>query len=358
MSKRYYPNNNYHLPNTVECHIDTLVVYMASLLFKQEFIVDPQKAYNRILISDVNAGSNVGLGDAVQFMKKMNDHFPFAVYNVGEPTRADWGNTAPVAVYQLLYVPELDAYVRAYPMTIETQWIAFFTDSLDHRRAYTLLGSEDSALIRLFTPAKWGDREVTLPMDLKYEFSKGNLAGEFEQHLVQGRIWDVVFNITLRYYEYIIDDPEDSSRDQIGIYPPQSKVGKVDDVIVRLFTQFGATKFISKLEEEVSVPNPLGIVYTYPASGAVSIPLGSEVSITFDSPVDPKTVVDSIIVEPYIESDIYYNVDYTIVNIHNRAASGFEPYKKYSVTVTKDLKNGLNKGLVNDFTFSFKTAKT
>ncbi len=160
------PTANPNVPNTFECHADSVIVYMASLLFAEEFLQNPQKAYNRILISDVNAGANVALGDAIQFMKTMNNNFPFVVYNVGEPVRSSYGTTAPVAVYQLLYVPELDCYVRAYPVEVPIQMIAFFTDSLDHRVAYTKLGSEESALIRLYTPVMCGEKhEAILPFD-------------------------------------------------------------------------------------------------------------------------------------------------------------------------------------------------
>lgn len=358
MSENYYDSPNRNHPDIVQSHVDTILVYLSSLLFPKEFIVDPQKAYNRLLISDINAGVNVSLGDAVQYFKQMNNHFPFIAYNVGDPAPADdYGFPSAHTVNGLLYCAELDAYIRAFPMKIELQLVAFYTDSLDANIAMSILAGDSVSLTRVYTPALFDDIEVKLPVDITYLFSKSYLNKEFEQHIGLGRIWDVVFSIELRYMDYIFDElplvNTDNIKDLAGIYPTQLKVGKVDDLVLRLFKQFGARVGDSILDSETSVPDDLQVVSVSPINGKTGVSRGSEIAVTVNNKVKPETVVSAITIEPYVDFKVYYNVSYTIINIKNNAVSGFSPGTEYTVTIDTSLLDENSKHLAVPYVFSF-----
>jgi len=360
MSENYYPSPNRNYPDLVQSHVDTIIVYVASILFPNEFITDPKKAYNRILISDVNAGTNISLGDAVQYFKTMNDHFPFVAYNVGDPAPADdYGFPSAHTVNGILYSPELDAYVRTFPMKLELQFIAFYADSLDANKAMTILAADSVALSRLYTPALLDDIEVTLPIDLTYLFSKASLNKEFEQHVGFGRIWDVIFSIEIRYMDFIIDElplvGTNIVKDLAGVYPTQIKVGKVDDLVFRLFKQYGARIGDSILDSETSVPDDLRVVSTSPINNKTGVSLTSEIAVTVNNKVKPETVVSSIKIEPYVDFKVYYNINYTIINIKNNAVSGFSSKTTYTVTIDESLLDENSKHLEEPYVFSFTT---
>lgn len=358
MGQNYYEHPNRNLPDVVQCHVDSLVVYMASILFPQEFLNNPQAAYNRVLISDVNAGTNVSLGDAIEYFRQMNDNLPFVAYNVGDPQPSSWGNIAPVSTAGLLYCEELNAYIRAYPMELELDFVAFFGDALDQRRAYTILGSESSAITRLFTPVLFDDIEVKLPIDLNYDFSKGSLSGEFEQAFL-GRIWDIIFKITIRYYEYIIDEvPTPDSiniKDETGLYPSQARVAPVENIILRLFSQYGAKVNDSILLDQKESLDPLKIISVTPKNNAKNITTSSLIELDLNRSVNPNSVIDSIEVNPDFEKTIYYNNDYTKIIIKNTAVSGLQSYTTYEVEVKQSLIDGNDISLESDYKFSFKT---
>lgn len=359
--KNYYNHPNRNLPDIIQCHVDSIIVYLAATLFTKEFIQDPQKAYNRILISDVNAGSNVSIGDAIEFMNSMHDLYPFVVYNVGDSVPSQWGNIAPVALIEQIFIPELNAYMRAFPMEIELDFVAFFNDSLDYRRAYTILGGEDAVPPRLYTPALFDDKEVFLPIDLKYEFNGSNLSKEFEQKIL-GRIWDLVFKITFRYYEYIIDElplvGNVNVKDLTGIFPEQKRIAPVENILFRLFSQYKKEYKPITIEESFS-PKELKVVKTMPKNEDENVNVNSIIQIEFNKPIRPNSFETNLEISPYLyDKNIYYNINYTIANIENLAPGGFLPNTVYEIKIKKDLLDENGVCLGNDFVFSFKTENT
>jgi len=356
--QNYYDHPNKNIPNVVESHVESLIIYVSAILFPTEFIQDPQKAYNRILVSDVNAGSNVNLGDAIEWFRSMSDYFPFVAYApLGFQLPNDYGNIASTAI-GLIYIEELNAYVRAYPTTLEVQFVAFFSDSLDHRRAMTLLGAESSKLTRLYTPMLIDNVEVEFPITLTFQFDKGDLTSEFETYLSQGRIWNIPFTITVRYYEYIFDElllPGDSSvYDNTTVIRKPPVVSKVDDIIIRLYNQITSNRQESILVKEFSPVETPTIVSTSPSKDSINVPLNSEISIQFSKSIQPSTV-SSIKIEPYTESEFYFNTSETTVNFDPVSASGLETNTTYKVTVPLEVKDRDGLSLESEYVFSFKT---
>lgn len=362
MGENYYEHPNRNLPDIVQCHVENLIYYIAVLFFKQEFIEDPQKAANRILISDVNAGSDISLGDAMEYFRTMFDYLPFVVYNPGMslPPR-DYGKSASHTL-SLQYIEELNSYIRAFPMELEVQFVAFFNDALDHRRAIQLLSGDEAVLTRLLTPVMFDNKEVKLPMTLTFELDKGDLAGEFEQYLVKNRIWNFPFTIKCRYYEYILDDilskEEYDKLDPDYIYQLNkagaSRVSKVDDLLIRIWSRYNKNNPVLLYSE--TIPDTLKITSTYPKNNQTGVSKQSNIDITFSSPVMEKTItVDSVKIKPFIEVETYFDITNTILTLHSIAASGMLPNTKYEVIVDISVKDGNNQSLEQEYSFTFKT---
>lgn len=348
----YYEFPNSKFPSVVEYHIDNILLYISSLIFYKDFVIDPQKAYNRILISDVNAGANVSIGDAIQFMKSMNGQFPFAVYNITDWKESEYGKSAPVTNYQLLYVPEIDSYVRAYPMEVETMWIVFYTDANDYRLALTMLGGENSTLGRLFTKINFFNVEVNLPTDLYFEFSKGSYYNEFEQYLQFGKIFDITFSLRFRYYEYILDGVQvDDIRKIIKIRGEYYPISKVDNFIFRLFNNESTDDPLA----EVTIENRLEIQYTDPSNNLNNVPLDKEITIKFNKAINPENISEYVIINPSFDMNIYYNTNYDMLHIRVVDNGFLLPNTKYTVKLKKDIKDWLGVTLLDDYEFSFYT---
>lgn len=360
MAENYYEHPNRNLPDIVQCHLENLIYYIAVMLFKQEFIENPQKAANRILISDVNAGSDISLGDAMEYFKTQFDYLPFVVYNPGMslPPR-DYGKSSSHTL-ALQYVEELNCYLRAYPMELEVQFVAFFNDALDHRRAIQLLGGEEAVLTRLKTPMKFDNLEVNLDVTLTFEFDKGDLHGEFEQYLIKNRIWNFPFTVKVRYYEYILDDilsiDEINKLDKDYLYQlnKSGRVSKVENLLVRIWQNYN--KFNSILLGSKTVPNPLQIISTSPKNNQTKVNQITNINITFSEPIDEKTVtIESVKIEPFIECNYYFDINYKILTLNPIAASGLLPSTEYTITIDKSVKDWNNQSLETEYKFLFKT---
>ena len=356
MAENYYIEPNRNIPNVFESHVATVIDHVAATLFTNEFIKDKQKAYNRILLSDVNSGNTVSIGDAYQFFESMNDNYPFVAYNIGQVSiPSDYGVSQSHTIGNQ-YIEELNAYVRTYPMDFEIQFVAFYNDSLDNRKAMALIQSNAFGLTRLFSKVMFDDIEIRLPLTLKTQVDKGELQYELEQYLIQNRIWNFNFTYTGRYYEYLFDEiitPNSSEKtlyDVTDIYNENEYVQQVDTIEVNTF---GETKDVV-LDSKV-VPDELKVLSVFPLNNSINVSLGSTISITFNKAIVPNSFIESFILNPDIDYEIYYSVDYKIANIKPISILGFDSKKTYKIILTKDLKDLDNISLNEDYNFLFTT---
>lgn len=363
MGENYYEHPNRNLPDIVQCHVENIIYYLAAMLFKQEFIIDPKKAANRILISDVNSGSDISLGDAMEYFRSQFDYIPFVVYNVGTslPPR-DYGKSASHSL-ALQYIPELNCYLRAFPMEFEVQVVAFYNDALDHRRAIQTMGGEEAILTRLNTPMLFDNKEVNLPITLTFELDKGDLMGEFEQYLIKNRIWNFPFVIKCRYYEYILDDilsnEEYNQLDPDYIYQlnkgGKSRIAKVNDLLLRIWGNYNKNNPV--LLSSSYIPNPLTITSTTPKDQQKNVNKQSNIDITFSAPIQENTINStSVKVEPFFEVETYFDITSTILTLSPIAASGMLPNTEYSITIDTSVKDHNKQSLVENYSFTFKTS--
>lgn len=356
MAENYYIEPNRNLPNIFECHVGTVIDHVASTLFTNEFIKNKNDAYNRILLSDVNSGNNVSIGDSYQFFQSMQGKYPFVAYNIGQVTvPSDYGVSQSHTI-GIQYLEELNAYVKAYPMDFEIQFIAFFNDSLDNRKAMALIQSQAFGLTRLYTKAMFDTVEVTLPVTLKIQIDKGELQYELEQYLIQNRIWNFNFTYTCRYYEYLFDEIiypgyEKTIYDVTDIYGNKPKyVQQVDTIEINTIKSDTGNSL-----DSVNVPETIQVLSSNPKNSDTNFIRTLPISITFNKSIVPSSFIKAFSLFPDIEYDIYYSVDYKIANIKPTSNTGFDSNKIYTVTITTELLDGDLISLQNEYSFSFTT---
>lgn len=328
----YDDEQDLRYPPIVEAIVLRTLLYFAEVLYNKLWVVDPQLAMNRILISDVEAGSNVAIGDAIDAFRSINHQFPFTAYNVGEfEMRTDSFNNQTLAL-GLSYYPEIGSKARAYPAKFRMQFVSFFNTALDHKTAQTILGSESSSLTRLYAPIMFGNTEVSIPFDVNFEIANGSLAGQFEEYLVQNRIWDLVHNVEILYHEYILDTVT---------------IGQVDNMYVSLGLEADVRQ--KAVFGTVQIPNPPIISSTSPLDNAISVPVNSAISITFSELMQYNTV--SVSIYPQISySKSWVNKTLTITPWTNLTAS-----TEYTITVKAGALTAEDQPLADDYVFNFFT---
>jgi len=360
MAENYYTEPNRNIPNVFESHVGTIIDHVAATLFTSEFLIDRNKAYNRILLSDTNSGNTINLGDAYQFFKGMNDHYPFVAYNIGNVSiPSDYGISQSHTI-GVQYLEELNAYVKTYPMDFEIQFIAFFNDSLDNRKAMALMQSQAFSLNRLYSKVMFDDVEVKLPITLKIQIDKGELQYELEQYLIQNRIWNFNFTYTGRYYEYLFQDintPDTTDKtiyDVLDIYGNNIGINKKVQVVdtIELNTLRSDTK--SNLDT-VNSPEINSILSVFPNDNSTNVNRTSIISITFSKSIVPESFVNSFTIFPDIDYDIYYSNDYKIANIKPFNDTGFAANKTYECTIGTNVLDVDFLPLSSNYKFSFTT---
>ena len=298
----------------------------------------------------------------MEYFRTSFDYLPFVVYNPGMslPPR-DYGKSASHTL-ALQYIEELDSYLRAFPMELEVQFVAFFNTAVDHRRAVQLLSGDEAVLTRLTTPMLFDNQEVKLPMTLTFELDKGDLLGEFEQYLVKNRIWNFPFTVKCRYYEYILDDilsEEDYNKlDPDYIYQLNKaglgRVSKVDDLLIRIWNNYNKNNPVLLFSQ--SIPNPLSVISTTPTDKKTGVNKQSNIDIIFSEAINQKTITtDSIKIEPFIEVETYFDITNKILTLHPIAASGMLPNTDYTITIDTSVKDSNEQSLEKNYSFSFKT---
>jgi hypothetical protein len=356
MAENYYPEPSKYNPNIVEAHVATIIDYVASVIFPYEYIVDKQKAWNRILLSDAGSGSNVALGDAYQFFKSMNDFFPFAVYNVGNSTLFEEYGNVKTLNSGFIYNEQLECYIYSYPAEFEMQFVVFFNDALDHRKAYAKSMLDQSAYTQIISPILINETEFQLPLRLNIQLDKGDLASELEQYLIQNRIWNYNFTITALYSEFVLEEPNFLGSTVARYLSPRnidrSKSSQIDSIETSYNNNLNNSQ--GTLISSVVSPDTLKVLSVSPIDGTEGFSRTGIIEINFNKPIRPDSVKSGILIYPVVDLEYFYNVDYTTVNIQAWNPTGF-PSNGYKVTVNLELKDIDDLAMENPYVFDFTT---
>lgn len=339
MGARYYQNKD-ELPELIRAIDDRIAVYICSILYPDEPI---EQALDRYILSDIGAGATISLGDSIEHYLGTNVEFPFTGYNFGEISPLDDGKNT-LALSGKVYDPVSNSLVKTKPMQLEMLMVTFFGGESsygDYIIANKLLHEQADALIRLWVPIILNGTPVQIPITIEMEITRGNYTAEFEQHMELGDINDVVHNLTIRYFDFILDI---------------DNVAAIDDIHV----------FISMLDEDdlsqsilldnFTLPDQPKINSTSPNNGDTDIDPDhniSNISVQFNVPMNKEKVRDAFTITPYVNGDFVWNDNEDQV-IYD-TVENFQPNTEYFITINKNAQSIYSGTLDDHYTFGFTT---
>lgn len=135
MAKRYYFDLP-ECPSMVLALAERLITYVVDITYKAEFLIDPQTAINRVILSDIDAGEGISVGDSVDRFRRTDAKFPFTAYNINDKDLLT-DMMSHSAKSGAEFVEEVESFVRTWPMELEFPMVSFFSRADDFEIART-----------------------------------------------------------------------------------------------------------------------------------------------------------------------------------------------------------------------------
>lgn len=297
----------------------------------------------RLVISDVQAGGNIMIGDSVRDFLTTQAKFPFTAYGIGENVEAtDWKN---FTAYNNAYEPSLGCYIKALPMEFEIYFVSFFNTGVDYARAMTLLTDNKAYVTRFLAPIMIAGKMYYTYCNLQLEMVKGEFAGAYEQHLTQNRIWDIAHTGVVRYTDLFLTGitpwGESGLIDEPRIYP-------VDDFFIN----------IRRVEDRELIAGPYATHYkptvqvTIPGDGEQNIAVNAPVKICFSNKMNTASVQTAFGILPVVSGDFSWESNDTVLVFTPTAPLANNTTFTVSLAETALALNG---EALDEFEFTFKT---
>ena len=332
MAKHFYPDN-IKFPKMELALVQRVLIYIAQVLYEEEYNADPQAALARLVLSDVDAGEDVMVGDSVEKFKTTSGKFPFTAYAFNESTeRSDMlSQTAKGGIF---FCPEADNYIRSFPMELEIPMFSFFTTGQDYFQARSLLHRENVGLTRLRVPIIINGVDTSFPIDISYDISKGSYASSFEEYLRVNRIWNIRHDVTVLFHDFMIDS------DMITL---------VDNMVMTLASQDDEGQPVNG--ETPTIPELPVVIAASPTDGEQNVSVSSNIEIHFSKPMNESSVFVSV--HPFISTDKEWNANSTILTL--KPISPLSNLTTYQFVLGSSASDGFGLHLTEDFIFSFTT---
>lgn len=329
---------------------------VASLLYKQDNPKNETEASARLVFTDPTV--EMGGRAIIEYTKNANVKWPFTAYKMGEimldPTKLNG-----LATYHNFFSPEIGEFVSAKPYTMQILFTSFFNTALDYQTAIKLLNDYSSMLIRLSVPITLNGKTLYFPIDAKVEeVTKGQYAYEFQQFLATGKIYDIIHNFKVKFFDFIIGsqvaDEYYSTTPVPGIYSGTSrKWAPITDMYISMFG------YVNNITEAYTidtdhVPTPLEIVSLTPRDGASGVVSSGAISVTFNQPILEETFTDSFTCWPPVLFDFSYTLSGTVATVSPRY--GYGSGVTYSCEILNTLRDARGGAYASGtISFSFTT---
>ena len=322
MPKNYYPDSN-RFPKIELALVERVLIYVAHLLYEDEYNSDPQLALKRLVLSDVESGQDVMIGDSIEEFKNTQGQFPFTAYALSESIeRTDLLNHTAKGGF--IFCKEAHNYVRSFPMELEIPMFTFFNTGEDYFQARSLLHRENVGLTRLRVPIQINGVDTDFPIDIEQAIGKGAYAASFEEYLRVNRIWDIRHDITVLFHDFMIDD---------------QVISLVDNMVMTL---------AGKISTLPDLPRILEVV---PADKSIDVPVDVSVQIRFSKPINESSVDISLKPEALFYRS--WSSDSTMLTLTN--LSNFKPNTVYEVVIAEGAFDAFGLHLSENFHFTFTT---
>lgn len=347
MPVKYY-KDSYHYPYAAKAILDTLLYYMANLLYPDEDYVT-QSSKRMIRADFVNAGEEQALRRCIDTFKDNQVKFPFTAYAIDED------NLMPEVMshYQVsgnYYSNTLGVYVKFIPVSITFPMMSFFNTASDYWRACQIMMNDFASVTRINVPIQFRTSDTgtiistSFPVNLNYDVTKGSKAFAFDEHIRIGDIFNISHTITVQgaYIEFNMG----KGGEVLVPYPVDSI-----EVYVRLIEQNGLNNTVL-LSTETNYPTPL-VTTTAPTEGETDFDVDSPIIINFNTSMNEDSVLNSLDVVPWFDYRLAWDVDSKQLVID--PTSSLANNTEYEITINNNAKSYVDQNLEEDFVLTFTT---
>jgi len=332
MPATYYTHPTAKYPETVLAILERLRLYYCTLFFPDELYATSK---DRFILTDITP--NMALRGSVNMFKISNAKFPFTAYSIGD-FEEDTQRMNSFAKTSNYYSSIHSALIHASPIIQTFPMISFFSTNKDYDRAKIILLKEKSLPIKLTVPITINGTLTSFTILVDFDVARGSYAGEFEQQLVAGNLYDLVHTTRVHYHQLVLN----------------TTIHAVDDIIVSLRdldSKEKATKTI--LSTWPTIPSTPIISSTDPADEATNVDVASSIIINFNVAMNETSVEDALGIVPPVDADLLWNTASTqlVVDLYTNMVSG----TAYVVTVEDTARSGEEIPIEEDYTFEFTT---
>lgn len=337
MSLSYYQESE-NFPKILKAASERVLIYTVRTLYPNEAnssLINTLK--NRIVLANIEAGNDVVIGDAIDNFKKTNLDYPWTAYNVKDSdyNEEEFNHAAKAG---FTYCSDVGKYVSTWPKFGQMSLITFFSKADDHQRARTILDNQSVSLTRLTFPILINGVEYFVPIDIGFEISNGSYATQFEEYLRVNRIWDLVHNIEIKYYDFYLEDVT---------------VGLVDNMVLRIGDTDDKGNALPNTDV-ITADSAPEVISTSPEDESINVSIDATIKVTFINKMDEDSVLDAFSTIPVISGEMLWNDEGTEFNfIPNEQ---LDPETLYTITISTTAVNAIqHKPLPQDYVFDFTT---
>lgn len=360
----YYDKTDYRYPYTAKAILDTLLFYIASVLYPDEDY-ETQSKKRMILTDFVNAGDEQAVQKSIDRFKNNQANIPFTGYAIDENTILQelMGNYQVSGNY---YSDALGMYVKYIPISFSFPMITFYATAYDYWRANQYLQDDLALPTRIFIPMTFKkgsavDAEtvtVTFPANLDLEITKGSLAFSFSEYLRVGRLYPIQHNITISSAFIKFDKKKTNiiqTEDGTGIKLDSGDlvVYPIDKMYMNMYTITTGNIEQAILEDTVENYTTPIVLTTAPEEGEIEFDIDSPIIINFNVGMDEDSVIANLDIVPFFEKDIVWDV--TSKQLIIDPVDSLEIETEYTILINNNAKSSNDQNLEDDFILTFTT---
>lgn len=327
MPNPYYTFPAPKYPPVTLAVLEAVRLYICTRLYPTELYANAQQ---RFILADI--GSNFTLREGIHQSKITNLSLPFTAYNVTDMEEVS-ETFNMFATTQNYYSSILNCKIYARPVKLSIPMVTFFPTAKDYDRARTIFVQDNAAKSLTEVPITINGVLTSIPAVLNFELSKGSYAMEFEQQLVAGDISDLVHNVTVYYYELIVD----------------ADVSPVDDIVVSM----GILESERASMEAYHAPDTPIVSTSSPVNNATSIAVDNSIVLTFNVPMNEQSVEDALLLSPLFDADLIWNATSTQLAIDPVNSLDYETV--YTIEIADSAMSGDEIPFEKDFSLQFTT---
>lgn len=326
---RFYQNlDNY--PPVVRSAVKRCLIFVAQILYKEEFEIDPNLAQRRVVISD-KVGPEFDISLAIEAFQQFSANMPFTAYNIEAIEDGEIKNWSALSANN--YFADVGRYGGAIQQTLTLNFTSFFNRADDYWQAISRLKHGTSVLTRLYVPITLNDVaqstrpgttyavDSQYPLDLIPEISQGEYAFKFKTYLQENKIYDISHKFKLSFYDFGFSD-----------YMADLSV---TDMVFRLFQQHQNGS--STLLETLGFHDAPIVTSTTPADGALGVNFDiPQIVINFNNPMMELDTQDKIMFTPPIfDYDAIWSSDSKTLTyyIYDSPYTTLQPNTDYTIDI-------------------------